>query len=77
LLRLLIDLEPASLNFTLNADFYLFALEGKVQASVNITTGISFGANFDPVNVLGLITLSAYHDMSHGPFISLDTTIRI
>lgn len=52
--RLDIDLEPSALKFTFDANFYIFALEGQVHADVEISTGISFSANLNAVNILGL-----------------------
>jgi hypothetical protein len=56
--RLAIDLEPSALNLTFDADFYIFAIEGIVHAAVQISTGISFGANLDPVNIIDLIQIT-------------------
>jgi hypothetical protein len=63
------------LKFTFDADFYVAALEGKVAASVDTTKGISFGANLDPADIIGLVQLHSSHSTTKGPFVFLDTTI--
>lgn len=54
---LYIDLEPSSLKFEFNADFYITALEGQVEAVVDVTSGVMFGAAMTPVNILGLVQI--------------------
>lgn len=59
-LRLVVDLEPSSINFTLDADFYLFALEGKVNAKIDITSGIAFSAHTNVVNALDMVKIQYF-----------------
>lgn len=74
--KLVVDFEIGSLTFTLDGDFILFALEGKVAASVTISTGISFAANTNIVDILGLVKIHAYKTDAYGPFVYLDTTVK-
>ena len=58
LLRLHIDLEPPPhTKFNYSADFFVTALEGKANGSIDVTSGIQLEATMDAVDVLGLVQI--------------------
>jgi hypothetical protein len=55
--RLHVDLQPAAATFAFNADFFITALEGQVQANIDKTSGVKFAATLTPVNILGMVQI--------------------
>ncbi|KAK6513807.1 hypothetical protein TWF506_008242 [Arthrobotrys conoides] len=74
--KLKVEVVPKEQRFTLDAEFYLFALTGKVQAEVDIKTGISFAAHLSVINILDMVKIHSYKNDRVGPFTFLDTRYK-
>ncbi|KAI5805245.1 hypothetical protein EDC01DRAFT_758109 [Geopyxis carbonaria] len=71
--NLAIDTQPSGPKFDIRAEFYLFFIHGRVEATANLM-GLRFAANMDKIDVLGLVKVTAANNDSQGPFVYLDTT---